>query len=121
MRQVECWECGTPVAAADAEALARALADHLREAHGRSHPDPAAVARWAERSGGDPAVGLGVLTAGRVLAGAAAVTFVFLAFLNPSGIGGTERTIQVMSYLGFAALAGALVCVLTLLKALLQR
>lgn len=121
MRSVECWECGRAVSGADRDAVAAALAAHLREAHGQEEPDPVAVARWVDRSGHDPALGLGVLTAGRVLSGAAAVTFAFLAFLNPADIGGTERTMQMMSYLGFAALAGALACVLTLLGTLLRR
>lgn len=121
MRSVECWACGAPVAAPDAASLRTALADHLRDAHGPAEPDPEAVDAWVQRRSAAEGAPLGTLLAGRVLAGAAAVTFTFLAFLNPTDIGGTERTIQFLSYLGFAALSAALLCALTLLGRLLQR
>lgn len=121
MRRVECWACGQPVAGSGPTEVEQALMAHLREAHGEEQPDVEAVRRWVERESSRPNAGAGVVTAGRVLAGAAAVTFLLLAVQNPSGIGGAERTIQLMGYLAFAALAGAVVCVLTLLQRLLQR
>lgn len=121
MRRVECWACGEPIEGADPVALRSAFAAHLRAAHGDADPDLGAVDAWIGRHSAPEGLPLGVLTLGRVLSGAAAVTFTFLAFLNPTDIGGTERTLQFLSYLGFAAVSAALLCAITLLGRLLQR
>jgi hypothetical protein len=121
MRAVGCWVCGERVHGATDAELGGALAAHLRDTHGDAAPDEGAIRRWVEREGHDPTLGLAVMTAGRVLVGAAAVTFVVLALMNPGGLGGTQRTMQLMFYFALAGVAGALVCVLTLLGRLLQR
>jgi hypothetical protein len=121
MRAVECWACGERVEAESERDLTGELGEHMREAH-EEEPEKAELRAWIERKGYDTDTRIqNILWIGRLLASAAAATFLLLAAVNPTDATGTNRTVEVLTYCAFAAIAGTGLCVLLVLGRLLSR
>ena len=121
MRAVECWACGEVVEAETERDLAGALGEHMLEAHGEEK-STSELRAWIVRKGYDPDTRLqSILWIGRLLSSAAAATFLLLAAINPTDATGTNRTVEVLTYCAFAAIAGTGLCVMLALGRMLSR